>query len=94
MRVWAYLQIDWSMGVTIEVKFIHARKEFGKPFFTEVVILATWYIWNQRNGMIFQQQRPSFRSWKREFINGLSLHKHRVKKKDVAQLQAWIDSLP
>jgi hypothetical protein len=94
MRVWAYLQIDWSMGVTIEDKFIHARKEFGKPFFTEVVILATWYIWNQKNGKIFQQQRPSFRSWKREFINGLYLHKHRVKKKEVAQLQAWIDSLP
>jgi hypothetical protein len=69
-------------------------KSLESLFFTEVVILATWHIWNQRNGMIFQQTRPSFRSWKREFINGLSLHKHRVKKKDVAQLQAWIVSLP
>jgi hypothetical protein len=62
IRIWNYLQIDWSVGDTIEEKFIHARKEFGKPFFTEVVILALWHIWKQRNGLIFQHTRPSFRA--------------------------------
>jgi Fe-S cluster biosynthesis and repair protein YggX len=80
--------------VTIEDKFIHARKEFGKPFFTEVVILAAWHIWKQRNGMIFQHTRLSFRSWKRDFIHEISMHKHRIKEKMVTQLQAWIDTLP
>jgi Fe-S cluster biosynthesis and repair protein YggX len=94
MKVWNYLQIDWSVGVTIEDKFIHARKEFGKPFFTEVVILGAWHIWKQRNGMIFQHTRPSFRSWKRDFIHEASMHKYRVKEKNVTQLQAWIDSFP
>jgi hypothetical protein len=94
MRVWNYLQIDWSVGDTIEEKFIHARKEFGKPFFTEVVILAAWHIWKQRNGLIFQHTRPSFRAWRRDFIHEVSMHKHRVKQKHVSQWQAWIDSLP
>jgi hypothetical protein len=30
--------------MTIEDKFIYARKDFVKPFFTEVVILAAWHI--------------------------------------------------
>jgi hypothetical protein len=34
------LQIDWSDGQTIEEKFNNAKKDFQKPFFTEVVILA------------------------------------------------------
>jgi hypothetical protein len=94
IRIWNYLQIDWSVGDTIEEKFIHARKEFGKPFFTEVVILALWHIWKQRNGLIFQHTRPSFRAWRRDFIHDVYLHKHRVKQKHVSQLQTWIDSLP
>jgi hypothetical protein len=31
-----------------------ARKDFEKPFFMEVMILALWNIWKQRNGQIFQ----------------------------------------
>jgi hypothetical protein len=29
----------------------------------EIVILACWNIWKQRNGLIFQGERPSFLGW-------------------------------
>jgi hypothetical protein len=39
-RVWSYLHIDWSVGMAIEDKFIYARKDFGKPFFIDIVVLV------------------------------------------------------
>jgi hypothetical protein len=45
--------VDWSQGDTIEDMFFQARKEFAKPFFAEVVILACWHIWKQRNNKFF-----------------------------------------
>jgi hypothetical protein len=52
-RVWNYLQIDWSQAQDIQAAAFAARKDFGKPFFMEVVIIALWNIWKQRNGQIF-----------------------------------------
>jgi hypothetical protein len=52
-RVWNYLQIDRSQGQDIQAAAFAARKDFGKPFFMEVVIIALWNIWKQRNGQIF-----------------------------------------
>jgi hypothetical protein len=52
-RVWNYLQIDWSQAQDIQAAAFAARKDFAKPFFMEVVIIALWNIWKERNGQIF-----------------------------------------
>jgi hypothetical protein len=92
-RIWNYLQIEWTQHDTIEEMFIAARKVFSKPFFTEVIILACWHIWKQRNGAIFENIRPSFVSWKRQFVHEASLHVHRVKDKHSDMFKSWIDNL-
>jgi hypothetical protein len=49
------------------------RAEFNKPFFMEVVVLACWSIWKQRNGKFFEAETPTFRGWKRVFIHDISM---------------------
>jgi hypothetical protein len=78
-RIWSYLQVEWSQGDTIEEMFFKARKEFAKSFFFEVVILACWHIWKQRNNKVFEHIRP--------------LHVHGVKDKHSDSFKLWFDSL-
>lgn len=35
-----------------------AREGFGEPFFSEVVFLACWHIWLQRNSKVFISASP------------------------------------
>ncbi|XP_073360718.1 uncharacterized protein [Aegilops tauschii subsp. strangulata] len=49
VRVWNYLQIDWSSGDSMADLVINTSRSFRKPFFTEVVFIACWNIWILRN---------------------------------------------
>ena len=40
VRIWNYLQIDWSAGNSMSDLVIQARRSFDKPFFTEVAFIA------------------------------------------------------
>jgi hypothetical protein len=92
-RVWNYLQIDWSQAQDIQSSLSAARQQFNQPFFMEVVILACWNIWKQRNGKIFRGDRPTFLGWKRNFMHDISMLGHRIKKKHYSSLMAWIGKL-
>ena len=92
-RIWTYLQIDWQHGQDIQEAATRARAGFAKPFFMEVVILACWNIWKQRNEKIFQFHRPSFQGWKKGFVHDISMLEHRIKRKHLEELVAWIGSL-
>ena len=92
-RVWNYLQISWPQGQDLQASVHAARQSFGQPFFMEVLILACWNIWKQRNEKIFEHQRPSFGGWKRRFIHDISMLVHRIKKKHLHLLVSWIGSL-
>jgi hypothetical protein len=70
-----------------------ARREFAKPFFFEIVILACWHIWKQRNAAIFHRVLPSFQAWRAAFISDITRHMHRVKDSLKPALSSWIDSL-
>jgi hypothetical protein len=68
-RIWNYLQIPWKPGDTL-ASLIVARKAFWGPCFVEVVVLACWNIWKQRNYYIFKHIRPTFWGWKAGFFSG------------------------
>jgi hypothetical protein len=87
------LQIDWSQAQDIQSSLAAARQQFNQPFFMEVVILACWNIWKQRNGKKFRDDRPTFLGWKRNFIHDISRLGHRIKKKHYSSLMAWIGTL-
>ena len=91
-RIWNYLQIDWIDG-THAACLQHAKKNFSGPCFTEVLILACWNIWKQRNAWIFKDIRPTFRGWKAGFVHDASLLKYRVKAKVLPLLESWLNSL-
>ena len=91
-RVWNYLQIPWIPGNTSEV-LVAAKKGFNGPCFAEVVILACWGIWKQRNGWVFKNIRPTFRGWKASFFQEITLLRYRVKQSVYTSLSAWLDSL-
>jgi hypothetical protein len=92
-RVWNYLQIDWSQAQDIQSSLSAARQQFNQPFFMEVVILACWNIWKQRNGKFFRGDRPMFLGWKRNFMHDISMLGHRIKKKHYSSLMACIGKL-
>ena len=92
-RIWTYLQVDWVHGNSFEQVFFMAKRSFRQPFFTEVVILAAWNIWKQRNEAVFQNVLPSFRGWKRGFLHDITMLMHRVKVAHLHQYSSWIDTL-
>ncbi|BAS70916.1 Os01g0201850, partial [Oryza sativa Japonica Group] len=46
--------------------------------FLEVFFLAAWHIWKQRNGLIFQNIRPSFQALRSLFVKEVLLHMCRM----------------
>jgi hypothetical protein len=92
-RVWNYLQINWTHGQEVQMILSATKLSFGKPFFMEVLILSCWSIWKQRNGQIFQGERPTFSGWKRNFLRDVPLLEYRIKQKHLNSLLASIGSL-
>jgi hypothetical protein len=43
------------------------RRDFSHSLFMEIFIIATWLIWKQRNGVIFENCPASTNMWKRNF---------------------------
>jgi hypothetical protein len=61
------------MGDNVQSIVAEAKRDFAKPFFMEVLIMACWNIWKVRNGKIFENQRPSFSKWKAGFMHDMTL---------------------
>ncbi|PNT60932.1 hypothetical protein BRADI_5g08333v3, partial [Brachypodium distachyon] len=78
-RIWNYLHIQWFAGVDLKQIISDTQRSFGHPFFVEVVAISCWHIWKERNRCVFEGIRPSFRSWRRDFIEDISLLQHKFK---------------
>jgi hypothetical protein len=73
-RIWNYLQITWVQLNTMEDIVRHAKRDFNKPFFFEVIFIACWNIWKQRNNAVFERVLPTSKAWKGAFIHDITLH--------------------
>jgi hypothetical protein len=71
-----------------------ARRSSNKPFFVEVAFIGCWHIWKLRNAKIFRHERPTFATWRRNFIHDMLLRVHRFYGSKADNVKAWIDGLP
>lgn len=94
VRVWNYLQIVWTDSNDMVQIAIQARREFAKPFFSEVVFLAWWNIWKVRNDKPFRHIKPTFRQSRAGFVHDITQLTRTIKSKYRDALLRWIDFLP
>ena len=94
VRVWNYLQIDWTAGTSMIELVTQPRRGFARPFFSEVVFIACWHIWLVRNAKVFRNERASFNKWRFAFRHDISLMQHRTKSAYKDDLLKWISFLP
>uniref|UniRef100_A0A0A9HIK5 Uncharacterized protein n=1 Tax=Arundo donax TaxID=35708 RepID=A0A0A9HIK5_ARUDO len=70
-----------------------AKRDRHLAFFMEIFIVATWNIWKQRNGWIFENKQSSFEAWKKGFHDEMLLQTHRFKQSLKADIISWLNCL-
>lgn len=70
-----------------------ARLKFAQRGFLEVFFLVAWHIWKQRNGLIFQNIRPSFQALRSLFVKEVFLHMCRMKDPLKQIVSDWLQTL-
>ncbi|XP_062202856.1 WD repeat-containing protein GTS1-like isoform X2 [Phragmites australis] len=91
-RCWESIFLHWDHNLPFFDMVRQAKLDFSQLFFMEAFIIAVWQIWKQRNGFIFQNQRPGLSSWKIGFLEESHLQSHRFKDSIRVLLWDWRSS--
>jgi hypothetical protein len=89
---WNYICPQRRRNGTIFQAFYDIKKKLNVPFAMELIILAAWGIWISRNNKIFNNQEPSFESWKAIFLQEAKMLTYRMKKKHADSFKEWLQS--
>lgn len=81
---WASLHIHWDTYLGLQQMFDRAAAIWSQPMFKEIIILAAWNIWKQRNKCFFDKVDASLQDWSRLLRADLAILKLRVKPELVA----------
>nr|TKW09525.1 hypothetical protein SEVIR_6G108100v2 [Setaria viridis] len=90
---WIFLGVIWDTSLDYGQMILKARQEFGKVFFGEIVIIASWAIWCHRNNIIFDGASLSFAAWRELFEKDIKLVTLRVKPVLRDKITNWLTSL-
>lgn len=69
------------------------RLNFARKGFLEIFFIASWHIWKQRNGFIFQNISPPFQSWRNHFKNKILQYICRMKDPLKQLVFDWLQTL-
>ncbi|TVU13298.1 hypothetical protein EJB05_40345, partial [Eragrostis curvula] len=70
-QCWNTLDIHWNSQSAFFNMIIEAKQTANLQFFMEILIIAAWNIWKQRNNKIFENKTPSLQAWKKGFKDDL-----------------------
>jgi hypothetical protein len=62
LNCWRYPNISWNFNTDFYSMMDEAKSQFGKEFFMQVFMIASWRIWMQRNDFIYNRGRSTFNS--------------------------------
>ncbi|CAO2201894.1 unnamed protein product [Urochloa humidicola] len=78
-KCWQEIGVQWDMSTPFFQMLQHAKQNFNHSCFMEIIIIAAWQIWKQRNGLIFENCPATFTSWKRKFKEECLIQAVRIK---------------
>jgi len=90
---WATLNVIWPDTQDIHELLAGGRSPFGRQFFMELFIVASWEIWNMRNEMVFNGVQACRRSWIVKFKRQILLQLLRVKEEYHPPIVTWLDTI-
>ena len=90
---WFALGITWEENASVHQKVFLSKQSFIKPFFMEILMVAAWCIWNERNALIFNGKIPNLASWKSAFKKELKDHFIKLKPGLHHSNRCWFNAL-
>ncbi|KAF8675511.1 hypothetical protein HU200_047687 [Digitaria exilis] len=70
-----------------------SRSDFSSCIFREVIILAAWSIWSNRNNITFDGKTLYFAAWRAHFTSEVNLVTLRAKPEIKERLKSFLSSL-
>ena len=92
INCWDYVCPQRTRNLSTFEAISDLKDRINLPFSMDIIILAAWAIWIVRNNKIFNNQNPSFLSWKATYLQELRLVSHRMKKRHSESFKEWIQS--
>lgn len=91
-RCWQEIGIQWLYEIPFFQMLEIAKHNFSGNFFMEIFIVATWQIWKQKNGLIFENSPVSINRWKNNFVDECLNQAHRMKESLKIPFLNWVNS--
>jgi len=90
---WNKIGLSWDTSLNIHSRLEKASYSFDSTYFVEIFTIATWEIWNIRNGKIFNGNSVSIQLWTVGFKAQVLQQLHRVREDVRLAIVQWLDTI-
>lgn len=90
---WYKLNIQWEVQADIFQTILLQRPTLNSSYYMEIIMLAAWSIWKERNALIFSNKPPSISAWMAIFTSEVKLHLHRLPTHLHPVIMDWLNNL-
>lgn len=90
---WSWIGLQISQQMSLFQNLESLKDQLHESFFIEIIILMCWLIWQSRNGVIFNSDKPSPLHTKRTFKLEFALLILHAKRSYFPRIESWISNL-